>query len=236
MRGFLRSIIGIFILASSTCLAQSSWQTARDHPFQGEFDQTLTQTGEDGKVVTTEWRGILARDAAGRTVKQQQKVGDPWQVVYGEVNDPVGRLSIRWDGRQKLAVITHYSESAAKEAGGYFRKILPTPGLCETRNPTSYADLGSRAFEGTSAKGCRITTTSQSGTGANAKTVLETTEVWTAWELGLEVQSRRESHEKEAPEKVVQGDSWVVKNLRASEPDASLFRIPAAYTVLEDNH
>jgi len=163
----LSLVYGLAFVTSSTCLAQT-WlgQSMPEHPFQADFTQTIVSTRVDGSATSSNWHGQLARDASGRTMEHKQKDGDPSQTVYGEVNDPVARLEIEWSSRDRVAIVTHYSEEQAASVGGYFAKILPTPGICNSRSSTSAYHTASADRSTEAGMGGRLDT---GGTGRFAK-------------------------------------------------------------------
>ncbi len=87
--------------------------------------------------------------------------------------------------------------------------------------------LGDQTIEGIHATGTRITTTIPAGKMGNEKPITVTSERWYSPELKATVMTKHE-------------DPWAgelkteFKNVVASEPDASLFAVPADYKVIDD--
>jgi len=87
--------------------------------------------------------------------------------------------------------------------------------------------LGDQTIEGIHATGTRMTTTIPAGKMGNEKPIAVTSERWYSPELKATVMTKHD-------------DPWAgelkteFKNVVASEPDASLFTIPADYKVIDD--
>jgi hypothetical protein len=92
--------------------------------------------------------------------------------------------------------------------------------------PTS-ENLGDQTIEGIHVTGTRMTTTIPAGKMGNEKPITVTSERWYSPELKVEVMTKHD-------------DPWAgelkteFKNVTPSEPDASLFAVPADYKVVED--
>ncbi|HEY4053159.1 MAG TPA: hypothetical protein VGL74_05430 [Terriglobales bacterium] len=88
-------------------------------------------------------------------------------------------------------------------------------------------NLGDRTIDGIRATGTRITTTIPAGKMGNEQPITVTSERWFSPELKITVMTKH-------------NDPWAGElktqftNVNASEPDASLFSVPADYKVVED--
>lgn len=87
--------------------------------------------------------------------------------------------------------------------------------------------LGDQTIEGIHATGTRMTTTIPAGKMGNEKPITVTSERWYSSELKATVMTKHD-------------DPWAgelkteFKNVNASEPDASLFTVPADYKIIDD--
>jgi hypothetical protein len=88
-------------------------------------------------------------------------------------------------------------------------------------------NLGDQMIEGIHATGTRVTTVIPAGKMGNEKPITVTSERWFSPELKVTVLTKH-------------NDPWAgelkteLKNVNASEPDASLFTVPADYKVVDE--
>jgi hypothetical protein len=90
----------------------------------------------------------------------------------------------------------------------------------------STEDLGSQMMEGVPANGVRTTRTIPAGQIGNEKPINIVTEVWTSPDLKTIVYSKRSDPR-------VGEQTFRLKNIQRTEPDASLFTVPADFKIVE---
>ena len=110
-------------------------------------------------------------------------------------------------------------------AGPGMQMAITAPAKDQIPAPT-HEDLGTQDIDGIVAQGSRETTTIEAGAIGNEKPLTITSEHWFSPDLQMEVKSTREDPR-------IGKTTFKVGNLNRAEPDASLFQIPADYTVHE---
>jgi hypothetical protein len=84
--------------------------------------------------------------------------------------------------------------------------------------------LGTKTIEGISVTGTRTTTTIPAGTIGNDKELVITRETWYSADLKLVIQSSQTDPR-------FGESSYALTNIQRSEPDPSLFQVPAGYSI-----
>jgi hypothetical protein len=196
-------------------------------PFTASFSSETTQALADGNRIQNKSTGTLARDAQGRTRRDMTVPGiGPWASSNAPkqislINDPVSGNHYVLDPETKVAhqMIWKKGEHAHGHGG---------PGA-EARKPADDANvvktsLGTQTINGVSAEGERITRTIPAGAIGNQLPIVITTERWYSSELQTVVMTKRSDPRM--------GDSVMqLANIVRQTPDASLFQVPADYTV-----
>lgn len=228
-------------------------------PFCATVVTEHTQSLSDGNRIHTNDSSTLCRDSEGRTRRDAglnllgagQETSAPKLVT---IVDPVAGVRYLLDSENKIAqkmplmteVRTIDAETPAsghaqgerkqlmiyQRSGGpggdltvnnvMVKKIGPDSG----ENAPS-ENLGDQTIEGVHATGTRITTTIPAGKMGNEKPITVTSERWYSPELKVTVMTKH-------------NDPWAgelkteLKNVNPSEPDASLFSVPADYKVIDE--
>ena len=192
-------------------------------PYCGQVTEEFSQTLADGNQIHRETTSNVCRDSQGRTYSQ---VNLP-AVVSGSGNspsaviirDPVAGVDYMLDTTHKTyRKVTH--PTGKPPAGGNAPRFQGG-----NPNPGATTDLGFMTIAGLSCKGTRFTRTiaAHSGLG-NEQPLQVTTERWHSPDLSIDIQTQTTDPSR--------GNSTTtVSNINRSEPDASLFQIPAGYTL-----
>jgi hypothetical protein len=229
-------------------------------PYSATISNEFVQTLPDGNRIVQNTNGTIARDSQGRTrqdaplpmIGNLSATNAPHLVF---IRDPVAQTSYTLNLTDKIAqkmpgpppfpplagnagaaggpgpvVIQMGSAVAAgvlpPGAGGppptalFFQKSLATEGQESTE------DLGSQTMAGVLVNGVRTTHTIPAGQIGNDRPIQIVTEVWTSPDLQTIVHSKRSDPRM--------GDqTFQLTDIQRTEPDPSLFTVPADYKVLD---
>jgi hypothetical protein len=194
-------------------------------PYCGTVTDEFSQTLSDGNQIHRETSSNVCRDSQGRTYRQVNlpavvsgSDNSPRAVV---ISDPVAGVDYMLDPVHKTYhKFTH--PTGKPPAGGN----PPLPRFQGGNpNPGATSDLGFQTIAGLSCKGTRFTRTiaAHSGLG-NEQPLQVTTERWYSPDLSIEIQTQTTDPSR--------GNSTTtVSNINRNEPDATLFQVPAGYTL-----
>jgi hypothetical protein len=204
-------------------------KTVSGAPFTANFTTQTTQVLADGNRIAHSTSGTLARDSQGRSRRDMTlpAIG-PWAAAGNTapkvafINDPVAGVHYILQPDRKIArKMTGHAHS------GDILKSKPMREFGAKREAeTTTTSLGTQAINGISAAGTRYTRTIPAGEIGNEKPIVIVTERWYSSELQTTVMTKRS--DPRMGETVFQ-----LANIQKQEPDASLFQVPADYTVKE---
>lgn len=190
-------------------------------PYSAQFVTESTQTLGDGTRISRKSNGSVYRSAEGRTRRETTLAavgpvaveGEPVQMVF--INDPVARQHYALDlNRRTVRKLPLPDRPPAP----------PGPGP-EGEENVKTESLGTRTIEGVEAEGTRTTIHIPAGRVGNDRALEIVSERWYSPELQVVVLS---SHRDPfAGENV-----YRLTNVTRAEPAASLFDVPADFTVL----
>jgi hypothetical protein len=196
-------------------------------PFTASFSTQTSQTLSDGNHIQRSTTGTLARDSQGRTRRDMTlsaigplaTSGKPKQVSM--VNDPVAGTHYILDPDKKIAHQLGPHGGKGHKQGG--------PGGPDWVSKQDDANvittsLGTQTISGVAAEGTRTTRTIPTGAMGNEKPIVITVERWYSADLQTVVKTTRS--DPFMGDKVTQ-----LTDIKRAEPDASLFQVPADYTV-----
>jgi hypothetical protein len=195
-------------------------------PFTATISQETSQTLGDGNRIERNASGTFARDSEGRTRRDiaLPAIG-PWAASGKEpphaifINDPVAGTRYMLDSTQKVA---HQMPEGPSEP-----KIRPRPDAgtaVEVQQEETTVSLGTQTINGISAQGTRTIRTIPAGEIGNVKPITITVERWYSNELQAYVLIKHSDP--------MMGDTvYQLTNIQRTEPDASLFQVPADYTI-----
>lgn len=191
-------------------------------PFCGQVTSDFTQTFADGNQIHRQTITNECRDSQGRKYSQMNLPavvsgsGDSPRAIT--ISDPVAGVDYMLDPKHKT--YRKFVVPSPKSSGGnppQFKGGNPNPG--------TVSDLGYQTIGGLSCKGTRTTRTlpAHSGLG-NEQPLTVTTERWYSPDLSIDIQTQTVDPSRG-------NTSTTVSNINRNEPDASLFQVPAGYTL-----
>jgi hypothetical protein len=214
-------------------------------PFSGVMNmQSATNFADGNRIVRTNTVRYF-RDGQGRTRTERQGLN----IMQGSpaLGGPVVTISDPVSSMQAHLFTTQQTASVVKLPRGVPVSRTATVSACNgedippfalmgmgmaigagqyTEASTSTASLGQKVVNGLTATGCRIVRTIPAGVLGNEKPITSTTDQWVSSELGMTVQL---SETSSLGGSVTMNLEQVVQ----SEPDASLFVVPANYKTTE---
>jgi len=205
-------------------------KTVTGAPFSATFSTQTTQTLADGNQIQHSTTGTISRDSQGRTRRDLTlpSVG-PWaasgkpapHVVF--INDPVAGVNYLLQPDQKSArKIVRPGQGRGRHG---WRGGKPGPPQGDEAGPDVVTtSLGTKTINGVSADGTLYTRTIPPGAIGNGKPIVITTERWYSNDLQMVVLTKRS--DPRAGETISQ-----LADIQRSEPEATLFQVPADYTV-----
>jgi hypothetical protein len=192
-------------------------------PYSAQFLTESTQTLADGTHISRKSNGAVYRSAEGRTRRETTLTavgpvaveGEPVQMVF--INDPVARQHYALDVTHRTARKLPLPDKGPPPLG---------PGPQGPEDNVKTESLGKRTIEGVEAEGTRTTLQIPVGRIGNDRPLEIVSERWYSPELQVVVLS---SHKDPfAGENI-----YRLTNITRAEPAASLFEVPADYSVVE---
>jgi hypothetical protein len=194
-------------------------------PFSATITTESKQTLADGNAIQRNSTGTFARDGQGRTRRDMMMPAfGPWADSgkpaphVASLSDPVGNARYVLDADNK---------TARKIPGPFEKQAFPRedgPGKPTADSETVTTSLGTQMVGGVSAEGTRYTRTIPAGKIGNAKPIVILTERWYSPELQVVVMTKRTDPR-------IGETSFQMTNIVRQEPAASLFQVPADYTL-----
>jgi hypothetical protein len=199
-------------------------------PFTATMTTTSTQTLADGNIIKHESSGSLTRDSQGRTRRDMMlpafgPLAESGQTVahVTSIMDPVANMRYLLETDKKVARIIPASAGQWANARRHGENSARSEA---EESETVTTSLGTQTIGGVSAEGTRYTRTIPAGQIGNAKPIVIVTERWYSPELQTVVMTKRSDPRM--------GDTaFQLTNIVRQEPAASLFQVPADYTVKE---
>jgi len=227
-------------------------------PFCATVTTEHTQSLADGNRIHTNDTATLCRDSEGRTRREAglnllsagQDTAPPKLIT---ITDPVAGVRYLLDTENKIAqkmpllsephfvgepgkahaVGEHKEVMIYQRQGGGGGDVMFNDVMVRKTGPDSKENagnsenLGDQTIEGIHATGTKMTSVIPAGKMGNEKPITVTSERWYSPELKVTVMTKH-------------NDPWSgelkteLKNVNASEPDASLFAPPADYKIVDD--
>lgn len=216
-------------------------RVVRGVPYSAQAVTSVKQTLATGSEISTQMTALVARDADGRTRREQtiRAIG-PWAVLQPLpsrnleeahrlesptvilIQDPVKQISYTLDPRSHLARIIRPNSNRELEASRRNAERERNPGF--SRENTRAESLGNQAIEGVPAQGKRTITTLAIGSIGNSAPLQIVVETWYSPDLQVVVLGKRNDPRV--------GDiTYRLVNLKRGDPPASLFEVPADYRI-----
>jgi hypothetical protein len=206
-------------------------KTVTGAPFSATFSTESTETLGDGNQIKHTSTGTIARDSQGRTRRDMTLPAFGATAAAGQaaphvtfVNDPVAgtRYILEADTKTARQMPPPPDKSQftrkAHNGGG--------PGAEAADKETVTTSLGTQTIGGVTAEGTRYTRTIPAGQIGNAKPIVIVTERWYSADLQMVVMTKRSDPRS--------GDTtFQMTSIARTEPAASLFQVPAGYTVAQ---
>jgi hypothetical protein len=211
--------------------------TVKGAPYSAEVVNESTQTLSDGNRIVRRSTARVYRDSEGRLRREEDRgTGSP--VIT--VTDPVAGSSWTLDtenriarqnpallraittGRGDLELKLYEVTSLLNGAPANFvagRGVLP-----RSNEQSAEERLAPRTIEGLRVEGLRRTSTIPAGAIGNERALVATTEEWTSPELKTLVLSEHSDPRSGT-------STYKLVNVRRGDPPASLFQVPADYTI-----
>lgn len=211
-------------------------KTVTGVPFTASVSVQNSQVLADGNQIQNTSTGTLARDSQGRTRRDMTLPNFGPMATAGKtpphvsmINDPVAKVHYMLDSDKKEA---HQMSGHGHKGGG--RHHGPEAAAVRAGSADEKSDqanvattsLGTQTVNGVSATGTRTTRTIPAGAIGNQKPIVITTERWYSAELQTVVMTK--TSDPRMGEFVRQ-----LTNIQRQEPDASLFQVPADYTIVK---
>jgi hypothetical protein len=200
-------------------------------PFSASFTTESTETLADGNQIKHTSTGTIARDSQGRTRRDMTLPAFGATAVAGQtaphvtfVNDPVAGTRYILEADTKTA----RQMPAPPDKSQFTRKAHSGdgPGAEAADKETVTTSLGTQTIGGVTAEGTRYTRTIPAGQIGNAKPIVIVSERWYSADLQMVVMTKRSDPRS--------GDTtFQMTSIARTEPAASLFQVPAGYTVAQ---
>ena len=199
-------------------------------PFSLTAVSESTQSLSDGNTINRTVRINAARDSQGRSrhefvfpaVGPLESSNQPKSFV--KIFDPVSSTAYALHADTKIAEKLP-TPPAHKNGGENFEARFEARMQQEIANGTlKKEDLGTQTIAGVSAQGTRYTRTIPAGQMGNTKPIVITSERWYSPDLQIVVKTSRN-------DPMSGQTSYAVTSIQRTEPAASLFTVPADYTV-----
>jgi hypothetical protein len=198
-------------------------------PFSASFSTESTETLADGNQIKHTSTGTIARDGQGRTRRDMTLPAFGPMAVAGQaaphvtfVNDPVAGTRYILEIDTKTARLMPPPPDKADFARKPHNGDGPGGGAADKEVVSS--SLGTQTIGGVTAEGTRYTRTIPAGQIGNVKAIVIVTERWYSPDLQMVVMTKRSDPRS--------GDTvFQMTSIARTEPAASLFQVPADYTV-----
>jgi hypothetical protein len=234
-------------------------------PYSAQAVTESTQTLSDGNRIVRKSTTALYRDSDGRTRREQTfkaigplaADGEPGQMIF--ISDPVAGVDYSLDTRSRTArkmmpmrfkydmrtpppagekvykddmIFEEKVERIQIEKAQIARKIAGGPVVMEwhgaREDNAKKESLGKQLIEGVEADGTRATITIPAGEIGNERAIEIVSERWYSPELQTVVMTRHSDPR-------FGETTYKLTNILRTEPDHSLFELPAGYTLKEEN-
>ena len=195
-------------------------------PYSALEVRTTQQVLANGNVIAHQQQSNVYRDSMGRTrVETTVTRPDGQTVTRVMVTDPVAGVIRNIDARNK-AVHEMALPSASGQNGTTPRN---RQGIRPNRSGSANLqteNLGVQTVNGLAATGTRITHTIPAGAQGNSQAIQSVRETWMSSDLQVPVMVKTSDARFGTM-------TMQLTNIVRAEPDASLFQVPAGYTVTE---
>jgi hypothetical protein len=203
-------------------------------PFSATSTSTTKQTLQDGTTINRTVQGAIYRDSQGRSRREVTFSGvGPLEATGGAhrmvaIFDPVAGAHYMLNPDKKVAYkMTSPAGGAAGSAGktqAFEQKMQARQQQEEASGALKVESLGTQVVNGVNAEGTRTTHTIAAGEIGNNNPIQVVSERWYAADLQTVIQSTRTDPRFGTT-------TFTLSNIQKAEPAATLFAVPADYTV-----
>jgi hypothetical protein len=204
-------------------------------PFSATATSETTSTLQDGSVLHRTSQVSVYRDSQGRSRHEATFTGFGPLTASGaaktmvSISDPVAGMHIMLDNENKVAHTsafhTHGGTGAnAQSAPAFEGKMQERLQQDEAAGLLKKESLGTQTINGLVAEGTRTTHTIPAGQIGNEKALQVVSERWYSADLQIVLKSTRTDPRFGTT-------TYTVTNIQRTEPAASLFTVPANFTV-----
>jgi hypothetical protein len=209
-------------------------------PFSATATSETTETLQDGSVLHRTSQVTMYRDSQGRSRHEAtftgfgplSTSGAPKKMVM--ISDPVVGVHIMLDDEQKVAhksaLRAHNGPAAdADSAPAFEGRMQEREQKAEAAGLLKKESLGTQTINGVVAEGTRITHIIPVGQIGNEKPLQVVSERWYSADLQIVLKSTHTDPRSGTT-------TYTVTSLQRTEPAATLFSVPADYTVQTGGH
>jgi hypothetical protein len=208
-------------------------------PFSATATSETTETLQDGSVLHRTSQVSMYRDSLGRSRHEATFTGfgplttsgTPKKMVM--ISDPVAGVHIMLDDTQKIAhksaLRAHNGPAANADSTGFQGRMQEHEQQLEAAGLLKKESLGTQTINGVVAEGTRITRTIPAGQIGNEKALQVVSERWYSADLQIVLKSTHTDPRSGTT-------TYTVTSLQRTEPAATLFAVPADYTVQTGGH
>ena len=191
-------------------------------PYCGQLTSDFTQKFADGNDIHRHTVTSVCRDSQGRVYSQMNlpdflaNGGQPQRIT---ISDPVAGVDYFLDTVHKTyrKVVVPTGKRPGRNPPPRFQGGNP--------NPSTTTDLGFQTINGLSCKGTRFTRTTPAHSPlGNEQPLTITTDRWYSPDLSIDIQTQMTDPSRG-------NTNTTLSNINRNEPDASLFQVPAGYTL-----
>ena len=199
-------------------------------PFTAVAVSESTQSLPDGNNITRKTQTTLYRDSQGRFRKEVSfseagllaDSGQPRSFVV--IQDPVAQVGYSLEPDQKIARKMSFAGRVPRPNGKPTDRMNNRLQKELADGSLKQEDLGTQTINGVMATGTRYTHTIPAGQIGNEKPIVAVSEHWYSNDLQIVVKSTRTDPRFGTT-------TYTVTNIQRTEPAATLFTVPADYTV-----
>lgn len=215
---------GIGLLGFEAALGN---QVVAGEPYSAQVTVEHTETLTDGTSIDRKNTSLVYRDSQGRmrreltlqAIGSYNAAGEPPKVIF--INDPVAGVRYVLDPQRKTARKFDLPQHTRPANRGRRSQ----QGNRNNANVTT-TSLGSKTMDGVYVQGTQITRTIPADRIGNSKPIAIVTTRWYSPDLRINLETKVQDP--------LRGNTTVsLTNINRDEPDASLFTVPAGYTVQE---
>ena len=201
-------------------------------PYSGATLIETTQTLADGTTINRKIQATVFRDSQGRVRRETSLPAIGPLAASGQsktfvlIHDPVAGTAYELRPDQKTAVQLPARAGGKSNPNGLQNKFEARIQEEIANGTVKKEDLGAQTINGIPAQGTRYTRTIPAGQIGNDKPITIVNERWYSTDLQIVVKSTRNDPR-------FGSTTYTVSGIQRQEPAASLFTVPAGYTVTQ---